>query len=645
MLGQGVWVYENITTSPSFKFFRHINVHKGMGVVVTDAKYPNEGVVIGTFGNWYKMNQFGQEISKGSLNAGHGGEKVRARIASHKPRFGSQVGAADGIWHTAMNGFRGIGGGFYQNSARSKAGLGPVMWDSYAVYPSMGDDFHHPGVGIDLTDRNYAYISTVFGGNLCVNIWNGTKMVNNPGNLIVVAPAGFEVRHAPACAPAPGPQGGVFYFWSGNGVIKGAYVSKTGVVGPVKPIGNGRTVAATTDRDGHIHLAYYNNGLRYRKLTISNLRPIKPSGRIATRTPVFKWSDTGAARYTVKLLKDDKPFSTNTVAGLTFTPATPLGVGRYEWRVKEGNAGSPNTWSSALTFVVPPAKPQPVAPNGRFDTAVTPDFEWANDDPEATRYTIELYSGGSSLGTISVTGDVKNLQAAWPTELGAGFYSWRIRATRVLPGNTISSDWSAKDSIAAMPFQVLLPGPATITAPVAGTRIERGNQTLNVQWTPADGATAYALQLRLNGSKLDTFFNIVDTNFAMVRNFEPGHHFLMVRPQNGDGAGLWSEPVQFTVNRETVPADQARLAQPPARFEWTRSSQATRYRVRLLRFMGAKQTFVVKREAWITQPAAGTPSWRPTFNYPNGKYRLVVTDLNGSTEGMTSFTTFWVQRP
>jgi hypothetical protein len=647
MLGQGIWLYRNVTTSPSEQFFRHVNVYKGMGVVSIDAKYPDEGVVMGTFGNYERLSQYGQTLGSGSINGGHGGEKVRLRIASYAPKYPAKDDAKaypDGVWHTAMNGSSATGAGFYQNSTRYRAGMGPVWWAAYRPYPIMGDDYHHPGVGIDATDPKYAYISTVFYGNLCINIWDGSKMLFDPTSLKVVSPAGFESRHAPACTPAPGTEGGVFFFWTLNNRIKAAHVSKKGVVGTIKDITEGHSAGAATDRYGNIHLVYYNGGIKYRKLLVSTLEPLTPKGAVTDRTPQFRWTNTKAAQYTVEITKDGSKLPTVTIGGATWTPGTELAVGDYSWRVKEGGSGSANKWSQSLDFTIPPVIPDPLAPAERFNAAVTPAFEWSNIDPDATRYTIELFNGADSLGTLNATGDVKNgliLTANWNSLLNAGLYSWRIKSTRALTGHTISSSWTEP-----MAFQVLVPGPTAIVQPGEGYTFAPGNDTLTCIWTPAEGATAYKLKVLYNGELLDTYPNIVDTNFPMTRYFHPGYHTLLVQPQNVSGNGAWSAPVTILVRRNMKPANDVTLDESPGKLTWTRTKEATRYLLKLAQYNQATHTYVVFREKWIDQSAFGTdPLWNPASDLPTGAYRWSITDYFGKKQGYTSMAYFQVKVP
>ncbi len=639
MLGQGVWLYRNITTAPVEQMFRHVNVYKGMGVVSLDAKYPDQGVVLGTFGNWQKLSQYGQSLGSGTINAGHGGEKVRMRIASYAPKYrarGDTRVYPDGIWHTAMNG--GPIDSMYQNSARYKAGLGPVPWASKSTFPEMGDDFHHPGIGVDATDPKMAYIASVFLGHLYMNIWDGSKMLFPINSLRMIdADATFEERHAPAITPAP--DGGAFFFWTSNNRIKGAYVSKKGVRAAPFVVTAGRSAGAATDRYGHIHLVYYNGGIKYRKIQTASLSPLHPAGRIeGTRKPVFKWTGTQGKVYSIELTRDgvkQKPFG---VKAATWTPPADLAVGAYSWRVKEGWPGGSAAWSKSLAFEISPARPTPVGPSIRYPTAPhKPFFTWINNEPTAGRFQLQLFRGTESLGSITVSGVN---YAKWSSRLGAGSYSWRIRTLRTRNKHTIASSWTPH-----MEFQIAVPGGCAIRSPASLAVFEPGWQTIACDWTLAEGASSYRLDLLFNGKLLEKRSGISGTTYRMSKAYEPGYYSFLVQPRNSSGTGPWTPVRTFIVTRQMTPGHNVTRISPPAAFEWTRSPNATRYLVKLSAYNATQKAFKVVLEKWVPQPKWGTPTWRPSYTFANNAYRWSVTDYEGKKQNFSSVAFFQVRVP
>jgi hypothetical protein len=644
MYGQGIWLFKDVATqpNPSEQFFRFVCVYKGMGVVTTDAKYPDQGIVIGTYGNFAILYSDGQILKTGSLNNGPGGEKVRARVASYAPRFGAVPGQEypDGIWHTAMNGYSACSSK-YQNSTRYKAGLGPVTWADYGPYPQQGSDFSHPGLGIDLVNPQIAYIGSVFNNKLCINIWDGNRMLFDSSALkILDFNAAYEVRHGPSFAPAP--AGGTFIFWCGSGRIKMAYLSPEGEAGDTRDIGPGRSPAATTDRFGNLHLVYFNGGIKYRKLIVTSLDPLEPKGRVtSTRTPVFQWSGTDAASYTLALWRDGVPLTDVTVSTNRWSPVETFSPGAYTWTVKEGEWDSAEPWSRALDFSIPPDMPTPLSPADRADDKAQPVFHWECGDTNATGFRLQLFQGATSLGYLSITGGASACTAVWPATLGAGVYKWRIKTQHLHaddPRLSVSSEWSP-----ALAFQIGVPGGCAITTPDSLTAFPPGNHSIDCSWTSSEGAESYALIVLFNGSLLTTVDSLTDTQAVLTRKWTPGYYTLLVQPVNGNGAGPMSPARTFMVDRIMTPGENAALSTPPDQFSWTRSPGATRYRAKLSRYDGTAMRYAVVLDNWIPPVKGPSIKWTPVTAFSPGSYRWTITDYIGDQPGYTSAAYFQVQ--
>jgi hypothetical protein len=648
--GQGIWLFSGVATSayPAEQFFKFVSPDKGNGGISTDAKYPDAGIDLATGGNYVKLDDHGNVMDSGSINAGPGGEKVRFRIASYAPRFpdkGDTKAYPDGIWHTAMNGYS-VASSAYQSSLRYMAGLGPVTWASYSTYPSQGSDYTHPGVGVDLNDPRICYMGSVFNGKLCVNIWDGTKMLFPATSLKVLDyDAAYEMRHTIQFAPAPAYVGGTFVIWSSNGRIKLCYLSHAGVAGAIRDITAGSMPGACVDRYGNLHLVYSNGGIRYRKIPVQSVAPLSPVGRITdTRQPLFHWAGApGAALYTLEITQDGVRLPRFVVTpGLdnSWLPATNYPVGSYSWRLKQGGTNSSNPWSASAAFVIPPALPTPLYPAGYSPIQpVIPTFGWQCPDTAANRFTVQLFQGENLLGAITMTPvkDAADFTADWTNNLTAGSYGWRVKSTRVLTGHSVSSDWSDM-----LPFQLGVPGVPAITNPVVETVFPPATASVPVGWTAADGALSYDLKVLRNDKPMVTHSNLLFTDGTVNDAFTPAYYTLLVRGVNAIGKGPWSEPVTFIVERRMTP-DGTVSNRAPAEFKWTRSEPATRYLLRILQFDAGTGKYVEKRTAWIGQPAAGNPRWTPPYIIPNGKFRWTLTDFNGSKAGYTQSASFQIR--
>jgi len=646
MLGQGVWLFRDVATdpNPAEVFFRYVVVYKGMGMVATDSKYPNQGVVLGTFGNYLILNDRGESLQRGSLNAGQGGEKVRFRIASYAPRFGSGTGSEpDGVWHTCMNGFS-AEDAKYQNSLRRQAGLLNVTWARYSRYPVMGDDLCHPGIGIDRSDPRVAYMGCVFYGDVCVNVWTGDRMTAPPDALHVVGTgAARETRHGPAFAPAPGAEGGSFVFWTAGGRIKMGFISREGRVADQLTVGTetlptpvdiapGRFPAATLDQDGHLHLVYVNGGLRYRKILISHLEPIAPRGRIlGTRRPEFRWSDLGFERYTLAMDRDGELWIVTEAEGPAWQPPEDLPVGTYRWAVKSGGAEEEGTWSKSLVFRIPPATPEPMAPSNRIaEVPALPLFRIRNGNI-GDRYgkcEWRLYREGDLVGNGEVAipeEGFETLEWELPGDpLEAGRYQWQVRAVREHddPAYTVRSPFST-----ALVFSVGVPDAPIIVLPESNAVFDPGRQTIEFAWSGSETATGYTVRILQNGAEwLSRATNT--PALPLARRWDPARYQIWITPWNEHGAGLIAGPGHFLVRRLMRPNQPEPLAGSPAIVEWTSTRGVPGYDLRLSLYDVSLGRYRLILQTLVEAGGSAiTAQWILPFDLPDGAYRWQLRDI------------------
>jgi hypothetical protein len=156
----------------------------------------------------------------------------------------------------------------YRNSLMNA----PVAWASQTVFPEMGGDMIHPGLGLDGADPAVGFMAIRYNPGLLLNVWDGARMVFDPAALPFIDPApssdGNGTERFPAqWAPAPGP--GAFVCWTGNDKkIHIRHVLPTGVMGDPAVIASGSNCTMVTDTDGNLHMAYVSGGMRYRKVTV-----------------------------------------------------------------------------------------------------------------------------------------------------------------------------------------------------------------------------------------------------------------------------------------------------------------------------------------------------------------------------------------
>jgi hypothetical protein len=259
MAGQGVWLVENIASAPAKKWLGLANSGYKNGNLALDPFEPDRAVVMTREGTWQKFGPSGATGEKGKMNVGPSGEKIRFAV---RPRPGQA-----GVWHAVMSGY-GESPAMYRNSLFGA----PVAWASQTVYPEMGGDMIHPGLGMDGADPAVGFMAIRYNAGLLFNVWDGGKMVFDPAALPAIDPApssdgnGTE-RFPPQWATAPGP--GALVCWTGaNKKVLMRHVLPTGVMGEPAEIASGSNCTIFFGADGHLHMAYVNGGMKYRKIAV-----------------------------------------------------------------------------------------------------------------------------------------------------------------------------------------------------------------------------------------------------------------------------------------------------------------------------------------------------------------------------------------
>lgn len=306
--GAVVWRFNNMTTGPTMhnnngQPYRHKFAGTIWGGLVDfDPRFSGGIILGGPSGMWRRLNANGSTVSSGQINPGVSIEKMNFRISA----VGDQV-----VYHAISGGHAPEPSG-YQNSARAAAGLGRVI---YADVPPYGDqrfDYFHPGLGIDSTDPNIAYIAWTSDGlgrartnaskdtikNLYLNVFDGNELVRGPRNGILVdtnvlpraLPTGGWGNDRTPVEFAPAPGGGAWLAYVTNGVptpaqqkLRLVYVDQQGGLhDPFPEQADPRLVAENvlwtaigTDSQGSLHIAYgVGSNVFYRKYTTN------PAGRV-----------------------------------------------------------------------------------------------------------------------------------------------------------------------------------------------------------------------------------------------------------------------------------------------------------------------------------------------------------------------------
>ncbi len=259
--GQGLWVIEDVATQPAVALETKVYITWSNGNLSLDPSRPGEAVMMGRDGAWQRLDTAGQVLDSGQMYIGQSGEKLRFLIS---PREGQQ-----GVWHGVTSGWT-----EYSSAYRSSLMDDPVIWADYAAYPEQGDDLRHMSLGVDGVDPRVAYMAVAHDPGVVLNVWDGQAMIFDPSELPVVEfdPAqhgnGTD-RFGPQWAPAA--DGGAYLCYSvALGWVKLRHVSASGEISSPVTVTKGASCALATDTDGHIHIAYVHEGMRYRKLLVTS---------------------------------------------------------------------------------------------------------------------------------------------------------------------------------------------------------------------------------------------------------------------------------------------------------------------------------------------------------------------------------------
>jgi hypothetical protein len=371
--------------------------------------------------------------------------------------------------------------------------------------------------------------------------------------------------------------------------------------------------------------------------------PFSPSGLLATSTPSFRWSSTGAARYTIEITRDGSDRQTVSTTVNSYEPANPLAVGAYSWRVREGRLNQDFPWSAPLKFVRPPQVPTLVLPGYRAQGITSPTtlvFTWNSADPVVNRFDLKIYKDGALLESY-----VTNVTGPGPftavRSLTTGSYSWQVRAWRAHANAAFSvkSDWTNRPN-----FSIIVPPVPVITRPAADGTMALGSYDLTIQTLGCVSATHYKYGVLLNNKKFAEITS-ASTNVSLFNTYGPGYYTLYVVASNNSGYGAVSSLRTLRVERIMTPGNRSTFTSPPAKLEWSRSLQATRYFVRLFRYNNQSGVFDLIKESWVKQPI-GQPAWKPGAEHlVTGAYRWHVTDYRDDAPLMSSTSDFRIGVP
>jgi len=256
----GAWVglINNVADSPSLAWFRKSQPERGfVGNLDIDLNNPNEAwLVLGQPSSIGIFDESGNERHGDPIYPRGAGEGTIFRISS------DQDGQQPGVWHY-MSVYD------YQNEVRFNQGSQYISWINPGIV--YIDEHNYPALGVDRENPEVAYLALHTNRGLVINVFDGNNFIFSTNGYVVDANTALYGNGGDRFASqwAAAPEGGGFLCWTGsNNHIKIRYISPEGeqAFGDVIDVGPGNKCSIATSLSGDIHVAYNNNGLKYRRI-------------------------------------------------------------------------------------------------------------------------------------------------------------------------------------------------------------------------------------------------------------------------------------------------------------------------------------------------------------------------------------------
>ncbi|RLT08263.1 MAG: hypothetical protein DWI22_08265, partial [Planctomycetota bacterium] len=386
-----------------------------------------------------------------------------------------------------------------------------------------------------------------------------------------------------------------------------------------------------------------------KNFTIAPLLPVVqlPSGRTPDSTPTFSWSLVpGANRYELVVKQKWGTFATvinqANLTTNTFTQQTPLGLGRYTYRVRAINDPSNGSVTSAVysaaaatyEFVNVEA---PILTGPALTTfSNLPVITWT---PQLNTETSEIWvnqvvdqvgSQSLFLKKFAVTGNSYTPTAAETFGLGTYVLWVRSYSNTDNPATLVDerevSNWSQQRVIRVST-------PPTIVGPIGRTPLAKPT----LSWQSVPGALNYEVWLNNTSVPVAKLYNpagITSLSYTVPAGLPIGNYTFWVRARNAFGSDSnWSQSQKFEVVTSPVligPSASTFIKRPT--FNWTNmkttlgpnslAAGAVRYEFRL--YGRNAVTSIYEELAQYAATNLTTNSYTIPTDLPSGDYRAFV---------------------
>jgi sialidase-1 len=349
--------------------------------------------------------------------------------------------------------------------------------------------------------------------------------------------------------------------------------------------------------------------------------PIRPSGVIVDRAPLFQWSAVpGATGYHLSVYDlTVRDYVISTVVGATSydRPVLLDDSHAYRWRVRALFTGGATTYSAWLGFSYPLEIPPPLAPQGVIGAPAT--FTWGGVSG-ATKYQVAVYDtvAGTWLASQVVTG--KTFTLGTPLDLSRTYW-WKVRALN----SVTSSEWSAPFTLSGVPKPIEPQGFTTTASPT-------------LRWSRVGGATGYQVVVYDRSARAYVGNAVVSVpEYDLPTPLDMRHdYWWRVRALAGGEASAYSANVPLEVAPQAIaPRGPTCVSQPT--FRWGALAQATSYELVVRDLTAGTLVF--------SQVVGGTQHTLPTPLDFSHRYEWTVRGLNAGGSAYAPATTFMASAP
>ncbi|MBL8816279.1 MAG: hypothetical protein JNL58_09630 [Planctomyces sp.] len=339
-----------------------------------------------------------------------------------------------------------------------------------------------------------------------------------------------------------------------------------------------------------------------------------PAATTQSLTPTFEWAPTsGAVSYEIwiaNLSTGENPFHLGTSSTNSYTPAEPLGIGRYRvWQRSFNPQGVASAWSPQYTFRI--NAPTVVHPMDRFYTNPRPVISW-DTLPGAVSY--ELWIDNLTTGQSKFVYEPARTETSWmaSSDWPLGVYRIWVRGR---DGGNLPTSWFGLR-------EIIISTPPTAVSPLNPDF----NRQPEFSWSTVTGASNYEFYLfNVDTGSFTWITDLPGTSWTPSSPLATGNYYWQTLAESSQGRrSLWSPAVRIQIGgRPTLQTPVGNTNATP-NFTWTPVGGAASFQLWVDR-IGSQSGYL--QISGLTQT-----SFTPATALPVGAYRAWVRAISSTGE-------------